>query len=527
MKKQNIYIKAIFFVFIFGLTNCNSTKKMTSSPFEHLKDAKVRSLIAQTIESAGGLENWKKIETLNFKKYFALYDAEGKTETSVNQVHNYFLNPNQEININWTKNNAQHHLQSKNGQIKKTIDNQLDAIAKQTSLVNTVRSATFVMSIPFNLLDPGVRFEYQGFDTLDQSTVVDVLQAEYNPNQHNNHSTKDIWWLYFNKETHLLEGYMVQHADHFSYVKNTKLTKVEGFTFPEIRKSWRVTKNRDILYLRADYVYSDYQLNCKNCTFTASQKKPIIANTISNSDVPQPVLTNLKSKNKMNSIIQSPTPNLKHSIDFYKKINFSVVSEANPTIVSDGKAVIEINPQRKARAGIKLFQKDWKTTVEALKKIVPVKSIKNGYVLNDPSGSHIYLMERDEDPTFDLSKIETSTIGNYAGVSLETSDIDKSIAIYKTLGFSKIMGDISQGWVVYQNVDELAVSFMLSGSCPHLFFNPSLTYFNGKNNLGIIENIRKAGVPITEEITGFNKEGIVDNIIIRDPGGYGFFIFSD
>jgi len=73
----------------------------------------------------------------------------------------------------------------------------------------------------------------------------------------------------------------------------------------------------------------------------------------------------------------------------------------------------------------------------------------------------------------------------------------------------------------------MAVSFMQPNSCPHLFFNPSMTYFNGKNNLPIIAKIREAGIPITEEITHFNQEGIVDNIIIRDPGGYGFFIFSD
>jgi hypothetical protein len=68
---------------------------------------------------------------------------------------------------------------------------------------------------------------------------------------------------------------------------------------------------------------------------------------------------------------------------------------------------------------------------------------------------------------------------------------------------------------------------MAPNACPHLFFNPSLTYFNGKNNLQIIENIRKSGVDITEEITVFNKEGIVDNVILRDNGGLGFFIFSD
>lgn len=528
MKKQNIYnILQFFLLFAITLMSCESNPKITPDPFEHLKDEKVQNLISKTIESTGGLDNWNKIESLNFKKYFALYDADGKIENEVNQVHNYFLNPTQEINIHWTKNNQNHHLQSKNNIVKKTIDNQPDSNAKETSLVNTIRSATFVMSIPFNLLDPGVAFEYQGIDTLENTTPVEVLQATYNPESYNNHSTKDIWWLYFNQKTNLLEGYMVQHADHFSYVKNTAVEKVEGFTFPKVRKSWRVTKDREILYLRADYTYSDYELNCKTCNFTISQNESGTSYKVLSSENPKPVLISNKSKKKMNSYIQTPTPNLKQSLDFYKKLNFSVLSEANPTIVSDGKMLIEINPDRVARAGVKLYRKDWKATVEELKKLTPVTSIDQGYLLSDPSGSRIYLMERATEVTFDLSGLDQATVGNAAGVSLETTDIDKSIAIYEILGFSKIMGDIKQGFVVYQNEDEFAVSLMLANSCPHLFFNPSLTYFNGKNNLEIIENIRKSGVPITEEITTFNKEGIVDNIIIRDPGGYGFFIFSD
>ena len=58
-------------------------------------------------------------------------------------------------------------------------------------------------------------------------------------------------------------------------------------------------------------------------------------------------------------------------------------------------------------------------------------------------------------------------------------------------------------------------------------YNPSLTYFNGGKNLPVNAAIREAGIPITEEITHFNEDGIVDNVILRDPGGYGFYIFND
>lgn len=53
---------------------------------------------------------------------------------------------------------------------------------------------------------------------------------------------------------------MVKHADHLSYVKNLSFTEVDGFTFPLTRKSWRVNKDRGTLYLRAEYEYSDYEI---------------------------------------------------------------------------------------------------------------------------------------------------------------------------------------------------------------------------------------------------------------------------
>jgi len=89
------------------------------------------------------------------------------------------------------------------------------------------------------------------------------------------------------------------------------------------------------------------------------------------------------------------------------------------------------------------------------------------------------------------------------------------------------MGGVEQGWIGLTNDSSFNISIMNALACPHVFFNPSLSYFNGKNNLDIIAKIRAKEIPIAEEVTVFNKEGIVDNIILRDPGGFGFFIFSD
>ncbi len=250
-----------FFLIIMTLLfwNCQ-TEKATSSPLDHIKDEQVKSLISKTMDATGGLENWKNIKSLAFRKYFALYDSLGNTEMEVNQIHRHSSFPKQDIYISWKKGNDEHVLQAQNEVITKTINTQKDTSANPTSLTNTIRSATFVMNIPFNLLDTGIDFAYEGFGTLEEGQEVEILRASYNPETHNNHSTKDIWWYYFDKKNHTLVGYMVKHADHYSYVKNLETKTVDGFVFPIKRKSWRVTKDREILYLRADYDYSDYQL---------------------------------------------------------------------------------------------------------------------------------------------------------------------------------------------------------------------------------------------------------------------------
>lgn len=229
----------------------------------------------------------------------------------------------------------------------------------------------------------------------------------------------------------------------------------------------------------------------------------------------------------MQCLIHTPTNNIEESLDFYSKLGFTTVAHDELVLVSDGKAVIEINPDRYARAGIKLISSTWEKAVNELEKFVNVLRIEDGYLLSDPSGMSIYLVETDKEAVLDLSGISPAVLGNFAGISLESSSINTSFHLWKILGFTNQQGAIDQGWVSLTNTDGLAVSLMKPMTCPHLFFNPSLTYFNGANNLKIIEQIRSLNISITEEITSFNKEGIVDNIIIRDPGGYGFFLFSD
>jgi len=223
----------------------------------------------------------------------------------------------------------------------------------------------------------------------------------------------------------------------------------------------------------------------------------------------------------MQTIIQTPTPNLADSLQFYQQLQFTTISE---TSVTDGKVQIDINPDRFARLAIKFYQEDWTVMLEQIAKEATLLTTKEGYLISDPNGILVYLIVGEIPPIPDAA---TALTGNFAGISIETIAVKKTILFWQSLGYQLSGGGESQGWMTFSNGTGVDISIMEAGVCPHLFFNPSLTYFNGQENLTQIQKIRTANIPITEEITYFNKEGIVDNIIIRDPGGLGFFIFND
>lgn len=57
--------------------------------------------------------------------------------------------------------------------------------------------------------------------------------------------------------------------------------------------------------------------------------------------------------------------------------------------------MIEINSECFARAGIKLYQADWKPLIGKLQELTNVHELDSGYLLSDPSGTWIYLLHQE------------------------------------------------------------------------------------------------------------------------------------
>ena len=77
----------------------------------------------------------------------------------------------------------------------------------------------------------------------------------------------------------------------------------------------------------------------------------------------------------MGAIVHTPTPDLDASRDFYRRLGFATQSSGPPSLVSDGAIIVEIDPDRFARAGIKLYGEGWTTVARSLAEITSVHKI--------------------------------------------------------------------------------------------------------------------------------------------------------
>ncbi|NNF36494.1 MAG: hypothetical protein HKN68_20500 [Saprospiraceae bacterium] len=229
----------------------------------------------------------------------------------------------------------------------------------------------------------------------------------------------------------------------------------------------------------------------------------------------------------MKAIINTPTPDLKQSKEFYESLQYYLFESDDQHYVIGGGLIIRINPDRYSRPGLIFYNDDWGKTIDSLAEQYHIINKDDSQFVSAPSGTIIELCHMDSYPEFPSFEEVKELPGKFSGISIEAFDFKKSFSFWSLLGYNINAGNVEGGWVSLGNQSQLGISLMKFHMCPHLFFNPSFTYFNSGNNIEVIKRIKEAQIPITEEITFFNKEGIVDNIIIRDPGGFGFFIFND
>lgn len=229
--------------------------------YGHISDKKVVETLKKSFTTQGGLVAWENIKELHYEKHTKLLLESGEIELETHQKHDYFYGKNPSINISSkNKEGKDQKIVSKNGNASKYIDGKLDNLTNNKALNTSVTTSLFVINVPFKMMDKGVILSHEGTDKLEDGKEVEVIKAVYNPSDNPNHNKPDTWWYYFDNQDFRMTGYLIKHDGRYSYVRNLAYEKVDGFLFPTKRGSYRVNDQREILYTRAEYDYTNWSV---------------------------------------------------------------------------------------------------------------------------------------------------------------------------------------------------------------------------------------------------------------------------
>ena len=255
-------VKNIFFLGILLLiSSCATPTVIQPDPLSSIKEVKLKEVLSKALDAMGGIENWNNLKSIKFQKKIELYNASGVLEKVTDQTHHYTFQPENKVNISWSENDSSHEMVMENNLVKKTINGSIDTTTEPSSLKNSIYASTFVIGIPFNLLDEGALLSYEGIKVIASGKEVHVVKAVYNPEAFASHTKADIWWHYFDVQNYQSVGYSVQLHDHTSYIENLTYDQVDGFLFTRSRDSWRIDDDGNKLYVKAAYEYTGFELN--------------------------------------------------------------------------------------------------------------------------------------------------------------------------------------------------------------------------------------------------------------------------
>ncbi len=265
--KASTYTHFLLGVLLFcacGFSNQDSGSKVPNGSLDYyadIKDDSVKKILKKAIDWAGGIEKWKKLDSIQYHKRSKLLLEKGLVENETYQLHNYSMQPSFSAEINWKKGNTAHLISHNFDKTLKYENGEIIAEGEKTK--KSVLSALYVLGMPFKLLDEGVNLSHEGKTQID-GIQVDVLKATYSPAKNNNHSTEDVWWYYFQENSGKFISCMVYHSPTYAYIENLAFDEVNGLKFHKHRKSYRTDSVRNKQFLRAEFWYNDYKTSYIN-----------------------------------------------------------------------------------------------------------------------------------------------------------------------------------------------------------------------------------------------------------------------
>ncbi len=212
------------------------------------------SLIKRSVEAHGGAEAWEKITSLKFKKSTRLNREDGSVESEMDQLIEFRFKPRLEGEITWEKDSIKHVLSWDGVQMRYFMgENEVRNPAFLASKKKDFDAAYYTLSQPWGLLGDGATLTYEGQKTLENGKTVESVRVDYGPDT-------DVWFYYFDPNSAVMVGNEVHAKDHRSLIYDLGFVEHGGIKLHGQRDSWRIDERGNRLFLRAEYVYSDYEI---------------------------------------------------------------------------------------------------------------------------------------------------------------------------------------------------------------------------------------------------------------------------
>ena len=114
--------------------------------------------------------------------------------------------------------------------------------------------------MPFKRLAAVTELTSLGSVVLRSGKQAEAILVNYDPKKNSNHFTTEEWIYYFDENNADFLGSLVFHPSNYAFIENLKSIDHLPIKLPLHRKSYRTHKNREILYLKTEFRYSDYKI---------------------------------------------------------------------------------------------------------------------------------------------------------------------------------------------------------------------------------------------------------------------------
>ncbi len=207
---------------------------------------------------------------------------------------------------------------------------------------------------------------------------------------------------------------------------------------------------------------------------------------------------------------------------FCRTLGFTAVSQDNTTaLMTDGNYFFDIRRADKPASTLSYCVSDISNAIHMAEnlEITIVEKSQHHAILQEPNGLLILLISSEAFALSEFPKKPSSLCGTFYEISLETTDMERSISWWQNVGFK--VTTRQNTWCTLDD-GKMKIGLYEKGSCPHAFRNPSLTYFES-DMAERIGKLKERGMTFAQEEDEIGMKG---HAIAESPDGQYFFLFT-